>query len=69
MYYIETVANVKKENQMKMLNEQIKLCQECGEEINDDDYDNYGVICHRECADDETNKTLQAHYFADMGDM
>ena len=53
---------------MKMLNEKIKLCSECGKEIGDNDYDNYGIVCHIECATEEINKTLQAYYYADMGD-
>ena len=45
-------------------------CQECGEECKDGEnyYDDYGVVCHVECATDKINNHMTGHYYADLGD-
>ena len=57
---------------MKQINRETNdTCQECGEKVADGQghIEDYGITCHHDCLTDELTKTLQAHYFADMGDM
>ena len=41
-------------------------CSECGEECRHDYYDDFGVMCHIDCATEEIKKQLQYHYYNDM---
>ena len=57
---------------MKQINHETDdTCLECGGKVTTENghVGDYGITCHFDCLTDELTKTLQAHYFADMGDM
>ena len=57
---------------MKQINHETDdTCLECGGKVTTENghVEDYGITCHFDCLTDELTKTLQGHYYADLGDM